>query len=288
MKKVVFEGWKNCVELVSGDFKLIVSTDVGPRVMGGFVGKSKNIFHVDPKLAGTSGAKEWVNYGGHRLWHSPEMKPRTYAPDNSRATAKENKDGSVTFTAGTEKSTGVFKSITIKSLGGNKFLVEHRLRNDNPWEIELAAWALSVMASGGTAIAPQNREPFALLPNSFFAVWPYTDMADPRVTWGRNFILLRQMAGTEPFKIGYNCKSGWLAYANNGTVFVKKFETVSDVEYPNNGCSAELYTNKDMLEVETLGPLCLLSQGEELLHVEEWSCVKGPEIKTEKDAERFF
>lgn len=288
MKKVAFEGWKNCIELLSGDFKIIVSTDVGPRVMGGFVGKSKNIFNVDPKLAGTSGAEEWVNYGGHRLWHSPEMMPRTYAPDNSKATVKENKDGSVAFTAGTEKSTGIFKSITIKPLGDNSFRIEHRLRNDNPWEIELAAWALSVMAPGGTAIAPQNRDPFDLLPNSFFSVWPYTDMADRRVTWGRDYILLRQMAGTEPFKIGYNCKAGWLAYANNGTIFVKKFETLSDVEYPDNGCSAELYTNKDMLEVETLGPLSLLSQGEELLHVEEWSCVVGPEIKTEKDAKKLF
>ena len=40
MKKVAFQGWKNCVELKSGDFKLIVTTDVGPRVMGGFVGKN--------------------------------------------------------------------------------------------------------------------------------------------------------------------------------------------------------------------------------------------------------
>ena len=289
MKKVAFEGWKNCVELLSGDFKLIVTTDVGPRVIGGFVGGSKNIFHVDPKLAGTAGAKEWVNYGGHRLWHSPELKPRTYAPDNSKAAAKENKDGSVTFSAGTEKSTGIYKSTTIQPLGENKFRVEHRLRNDNPWEIEIAPWALSVMAPGGTAIAPQNREPFALLPNSFFSVWPYTDMNDSRIAWGHDYILVHQVAGTEPFKIGFNCKSGWIAYANNGTLFVKKFEHFADAEYPDNGCSIEIYTNKDMLEAETLGPLYLLSPDEEILHVEEWLCTKGPkEIKTEKDAAKYF
>ena len=57
MKKVTFEGWKNCVELQSGDFKLIVTTEIGPRVMGGFIGDSKNIFNVDPKLAGKSGGE---------------------------------------------------------------------------------------------------------------------------------------------------------------------------------------------------------------------------------------
>ena len=172
MKKVTFEGWKNCVELVSGDFKLIVTTEIGPRVMGGFVGASKNIFNVNPKLAGQTGGEKWVNYGGHRLWHAPEMKPRTYAPDNGPATAKELEDGSVRFSSGTEPSTGICKSVTIKPLGENKFRVEHRLRNDNPWEIELAPWALSVMAPGGTAIAPLNKAPKALLPNSFFSFWP--------------------------------------------------------------------------------------------------------------------
>lgn len=141
MKKVAFQGWKNCVELKSGDFKLIVTTDVGPRVMGGFVGKNKhNIFNVDKDLAGTSGAKEWVNYGGHRLWHSPEIKPRTYAPDNSKVTVKELKNGSVSFSAGKEKTTGITKTLMITPLGGNKFKIEHHLRNDNMWEIEVAAW----------------------------------------------------------------------------------------------------------------------------------------------------
>ncbi len=289
MKKVEFEGWKNCVELTSGDFRLIVTTEVGPRVIGGFVGSSRNIFHVDPALAGTSGAKEWVNYGGHRLWHSPELKPRTYAPDNSKVTVKELKDGSVKFSAGTEKSTGIYKSITIKPLGDNKFRVEHRLRNDNPWEIELAPWALSVMAPGGTAIAPQNKAPFALLPNTFFSFWPYTDLADKRITFGHDFILLKQMTGMPPFKLGFNCENGWIAYANNGTLFVKTFEYFVDAEYPDNGCSVELYTNGEMLEAETLAPLYAISEGEEIVHVEEWLCTAGPKkIDTEKEAAKYL
>ena len=289
MKKVTFEGWKNCVELVSGDFRLIVTTEIGPRVMGGFVGDSKNIFNVDPKLAGKTGGDKWVNYGGHRLWHSPEAMPRTYAPDNSKATAKELKDGSVMFSAGTEATTGIYKSLVIKPLGNNKFRVEHHLRNDNPWEIELAPWALSVMAPGGTAIAPLNKSPKGLLPDSFFAFWPYTDLADKRITFGHDFLMLRQVPGKSPTKIGFNCENGWIAYANNGTLFVKTFEYYVDAEYPDNGCSVELYTNSEMLEAETLAPLYAVSEGEEIIHVEEWLCTPGPEkIETEADAAKYL
>ena len=287
MKKVTFEGWKNCVELTSGDFRLIVATGIGPRVMGGFIGDSRNIFYVDPKLAGKTGGDKWVNYGGHRLWHAPEMKPRSYAPDNTRAAVKEQKDGTVVFSAGTEESTGICKSLAIKPLGCNKFRVEHRLRNDNPWEIELAPWALSVMAPGGTAIAPLNKAPKALLPNTFFSFWPYTDLADPRFTFGHDFLMLRQTAGRPATKIGFNCENGWIAYANSGTLFIKTFEYFVDAEYPDNGCSIEFYACSTMLEAETLAPLYAVSQGEEIVHVEEWLCIPGPEkIETEADAAR--
>jgi len=289
MKKVTFEGWKNCIEMQSGDFKLIVTTEIGPRVMGGFVGDSRNIFNVDPKLAGTSGHSKWVNYGGHRLWHSPELKPRTYAPDNSKATAKELPDGSIRFSAGTEESTGIYKSIIIKPLGGNKFRVEHHLRNDNPWEIELAPWALSVMAPGGTAIAPMNKAPKALLPNTFFAFWPYTDLADERITFGHDFLMVKQLPGSQPTKVGFNCENGWIAYANQGTLFVKSFEYFVDAEYPDNGCSIEIYSCSSMLEAETLAPLYAISEGEEIVHVEEWLCIPGPEsIETEADAAKYL
>ncbi len=290
MKKVAFQGWKNCVELKSGDFRLIVTTDVGPRVMGGFVGTNKhNIFHVDRDLAGTSGAKEWVNYGGHRLWHSPEIMPRTYAPDNSKAAVRECKDGSVAFSAGKEKTTGITKTLILTPLGGNRFKVEHVLRNDNLWEIEVAAWALSVMAPGGVAVAPQNRAPFALLPNTFYSFWPYTEMNDPRYTFGKDFLLVRQDSKKPPCKLGFNCENGWLSYLNKGTVFTKTFEHFIDAEYPDNGCSIEIYTNEKMLEAETLSPLYQLGPGEEIHHVEEWCAADGaPEIRTEKDAAKFF
>ena len=114
MKKVAFEGWKNCVEIASGDFRLIVTTDVGPRIIGGFLGKNgKNIFHVDPKLAGKSGGDKWVNYGGHRLWHSPEIKERTYVPDNDPIQVVKLGDDGVSFIMEEPECTGLTKTLDI-------------------------------------------------------------------------------------------------------------------------------------------------------------------------------
>jgi len=287
MNLIKFEGWKDCVELKSGDFRIVVTTAVGPRVIGGFIGESNNLFCVLPKQAGKRGGKAWRLYGGHRLWHSPESKPRSYSVENGKIKVKELAGGACWFSNGTDEN-GIFKSITIIPLGNEMFRVEHRLRNDTKWDVELAAWALSVMAAGGAIVVPQpqGKDPKALLPNRYLTIWPYTNMADPRLTWGKKFTIMRQskrLAGK--CKFGFNCEDGWLAYVNKGTGFVKSFEHLVDADYPDNGCSIECFTNRFMLESETLSPLYQLTPGEELLHVETWAGLTGlPEVKTEKEA----
>jgi hypothetical protein len=290
MKKIEFMGWKNCVELNSGKFKIIVTTDVGPRIIGAFLGESDNLVYVDPSTAGnTVNKKDWLLYGGHRLWHSPEEKPRSYVPDNRPVDSKKTKEG-IMFSSGIEPGTGIYKSYTIKPLGKERFRIIHRIRNHNMWDIEIAAWALTVMAPGGTAVIPQpqgNKK--ALLPNRYLTLWPYTNMADKRFTWGEKYTLLQQDAKAKTnCKIGLNCEDSWLAYANNGVALRKRFEHLADAEYPDNGCSIEVFTNSDMLEIETLSPLYLLAPEEEIVHIEEWEAFSVGDILTEKDAAKYF
>ena len=290
MKTVEFMGWKKCVELQSGDFRLIVTTEIGPRIIGAFLGDSDNLVYVDPKTAGnTKDSDEWLIYGGHRIWHSPEEKPRTYATDNAPVKVTQQGD-TVSFSSGLESITGVSKGFSVTPLGDNRFQITHKLRNENLWEIEFAAWALTVMAPGGVAVVPQpqgNKK--SLLPNRYFTVWPYTNMCDPRVHWGDKYIILRQdEKATTPFKFGLNCEDGWLAYVNKGVALRKSFEHLPEAPYPDNGCSVEVYTCDFMLEIETLSPLYLLGPEEEIEHVEEWDAFEAGDIATEKDASKYF
>ena len=290
MKTVEFMGWKNCVEFNSGEFRLVVTTDVGPRIIGAFLGESDNLVYVNPETAGsTADSDEWKLYGGHRLWHSPEEIPRTYMPDNKPVEVKETEEG-IMFSSGTESGTGIYKSYTIEPLGNERYRITHRIKNNNLWDIELAAWCLTVMAPGGTGIIPQpegNKE--SLLPNRYLTIWPYTNMADERVTWGEKYTLVKQDSkATTNFKIGLNGEDNWIAYANNGIALRKRYEHLADAEYPDNGCSIELFTNADMLEIETLSPLYLLAPEEEIVHIEEWEAFKVGDILTEEDAAKYF
>ncbi|MEM2592895.1 MAG: hypothetical protein QXI60_09940, partial [Thermofilaceae archaeon] len=160
-----YNGWRECLRLSDGVWELIAPTQVGPRIIRfGFVG-GQNLFWEHPDQQGETGGDEWRIYGGHRLWHAPEHPVRTYAPDNAPIEWDWNGER-LLLRQPVETRTGIQKDIEIRWREG--FIeVIHRLINHNLWTVELAAWALSVMAPGGRAIIPQEPfqpHPEALLP----------------------------------------------------------------------------------------------------------------------------
>ena len=85
---VQYGGWQNCQRISNGTIEIIATTDVGPRIIRfGFV-DGENEFREVPEHAGLTGGDEWRSYGGHRLWHAPENKPRSYLPDNDTVVYK--------------------------------------------------------------------------------------------------------------------------------------------------------------------------------------------------------
>lgn len=289
VRKIEYGGWKNCIEVSNGIVDLVATTDVGPRIIRyGFTGRENEFCEMKEQI-GTTGGDEWKIYGGHRLWHSPEKAPRTYQPDNSKVAWRKKKYG-IVLNQPTESWTQLDKEIEISlSPDSSKVSVMHRLTNRGPWDIELSVWALSVMAPGGREILPLNTRDTGLLPNGMLSLWPYTKLNDKRVYWGEKYIMLSQDAkATTPFKIGLPVESGWAAYANHGHLFVKQFEHVDDIDYPDYSASSyETYTNNVMLEMESLSPFVVLGTDETYEHMETWSLydkVKVPGSEKDVDA----
>jgi len=274
LEKITYHQWLNCYRYANDQLELIITTDIGPRIIRLAFLEQENEFYEDPTLMGQSGGDSWKIYGGHRLWHAPEAFPRTYAPDNSPITLTEQA-GFVRVSQPPEASTGIQKEIDLQLHPQNaQVTVTHRLYNHNLWAVEVAPWALSVLNKGGQAILPlppRGSHAGNLTPTSSLALWSYTDMSDSRWTWGQAYILLRQDPTiTTPQKIGSSGQMGWVAYARNNHLFVKEFTFASDATYPDLGSAIELFTNTDILEVETLAPLSYLQPGDMVEYVEQW------------------
>ena len=284
--RIAYGGWPNCCHVSNGLVELIVTTDVGPRLIWfGFPGE--NELAEFPADLGRTGGNEFRLYGGHRLWHAPESKDRTYYPDNAPVALEPGTDG-VRVIQPTETTTHIQKEMEV-SLSPERPHVRilHRLRNHNLWAVELSVWALTAMAPGGIAVIPlppRGSHAEHLLPSSTLALWPYTDLSDQRLTWGRRYVLLRQDPNrAAPLKIGASVPDGWAAYARKDHLFIKTFRHVPGASYPDFGSSCETYTDGDMLELETLGPLTHVEPGDMLEHVENWFLWKGVPIPSGDD-----
>jgi len=292
MKVIAYAGWKNCVMLENKEIELVVTADVGPRVIRfGFKG-SRNFFREMDGQTGRTGGDTWLIYGGHRLWHAPEQTGRTDYPDNESVRHEWN-GRTLKLVPPLEKTTGIQKEMEITlDPDKNRVRVNHRLINRNLWDIRLSVWALSVMDRSGRAVVPQepyfSHGPGHLLPIRPIALWEYTKMGDPRWTWGSKYIQLRQDPEAKVSqKIGVLNRQGWAAYVLGGEVFIKKFPFRKDGEYPDYNTNTQIYTDANILEVETLGPLTTLAPGEQAEHWEEWSLHKADIPADEAGIERI-
>lgn len=276
---VHYQAWANCYRLSNDQIEIIITADVGPRIVHlGFVGGHNELFLVADDV-GRSNDDDFRFYGGHRLWHAPEVKPRTYHPDNKPVTIQQS-DGRLQATAPVEKSSGIQKQITVEMSADEPHLrLTHRLTNHGAWSVELAAWAITMCAPGGVGIMPlppQGETTTDLLPRTAIALWPYTRPADARWLWGNHFVMLRHdQQNASPQKAGLFAPDGWVAYANRGHLLVKVVRVDEDAVYPDRGCNVELYADGNLLEIETLGLLTQLAPGQHVEHIEDWYLFDG-------------
>ena len=266
VEQLSYGGLENCLHLSNGVIELVVPLDVGLRIVHfGFVGERNEFYRDDPLVIPADRHNTWQLYGGHRLWLAPEQVGRTALPDNQPITREDKRDARGDFVRliqPREALTGMQKEIDLYLGDGASVEVVHRVRNGGVRTRALALWAISVMQPGGMAIIPlppRGSHPQDLQPTSQLTLWAYTDLSDARFRFGHKYLYVRQdRSAALPQKIGASVPSGWAAYANGDHLFVKQFAYAEGAAYPDLGCNVEAFTNAQMLELETLGPLITL------------------------------
>jgi hypothetical protein len=250
----------------------------------------QNFFKEFDDQMGRSGESTWQPRGGHRLWFAPEDRVLTYAPDNFPIRIEVN-DGVLDAIAPVEELTGLEKRMVVRMAPtGTQVEAVHHIRNTGKEPFDLAPWALTMMAQGGTGIhgfPPRGTHPEQLSPSNPLVMWSFTNLSDPRWELLEKYLVLRQdPLNSIPQKLGSFNRETWGAYVLHEEVFIKRTRAVGEpAEYPDYGCSFETFTNADFLELETLGPLTRLAAGETVTHTERWSAHRNFHISEWTDAE---
>ncbi len=276
---VNYKQFGNCCRISNGKYELLVTTDLGPRVI--FYGKvgGENIMYEDIEDLinkdgeffdkNLPGKGAWHIYGGHRLWKSPEYMD-TYYPDNEKVNVGLLDNGAV-FTSNPEITTGIQKSIKITMHDDGKVELVHSFTNvAKSVSPAISMWGLTVLDKGAKAYIPLSQEDTGFLANRNLVLWPYTDIKDERLAIENNVVTLTQKNIAQPIKIGTSIKQG-VEVITKGLKFSLGFDYLEGERYPDFECNVESYTNNIMLEIETLSPLYTLQPGECKTHIERWN-----------------
>ena len=290
-----YETFGKCLKIENEICELYVTLELGPRIIRYALKGYDNMLKQDTdKVVGKCGPEYekafykdayWCNYGGHRLWTSPEAFPETYYPDNDPVSYEIKDDIAIIY--GNPQMTNNIKYTFEISLEENssKVTVNHIIENIDDKVQKFAPWSLTVMDPGGLEIIPKPTTDTGLLPNCVVALWPYSHMDDERLYWGNKYITIQQNPNIErAFKLGLNNEHQWIAYLNKKCLFIKRYTHLNDAIYPDFGVSFETYTDSGILEIETLGELREVNPNEKVKHTEYWE-LKEADISLDRKNE---
>lgn len=271
-----------CIELANASLSLLVSQAVGPRILVLRYQGGDNLFAEIPDFTMEVPRGRFHFYGGHRLWRAPEDLHTTYVPDNTPLEVITMNNGVRVLQV--EPFTGLQKGLQVELDEVRPVVtITHTLTNLSDAPMTLANWAITQLKPGGVAILPHATDATGFLPNRQIALWPYTDIRSPYLTWGNQYTLVHAEMTEGALKVGFPNPRGWLAYWREGTLFVKQAVFNPEAEYYDFGSSSECYCGKLFLELETLSPISTLAPGEAANHVETWAVfgdVEKPEDET--------
>jgi len=257
-----------------GDVQVTVALGAGPRILRYARRGGPQLFADLPGEVIESATGDFAFLGGHRLWRAREIPSITYEPDDRAAEIDRTTDGfRLTGPPGLD---GISRIVELKQRD-DATVVDHTLRNDGSGAVRCAAWSITQLVPGGTAVLAQPLDPVdaaGALPTGR-SCFGRTDPAGPEVELRRSEAHIHASPTQTRSKIGQANRRGWLAYALGGEVFVKWAPLHDDSrEYADLGASVECYRDHRFLELESLGPLTEIEPGSELRHREVWTLLE--------------
>ena len=253
--------------------RLFIPEGFGPRILELRLESGANLLAILPDARiPVQGQAAFSLRGGHRFWAAPERPQVTYADDDQPPEIIPGCAG-LDIVQKADRA-GIQKSWQVRlDPEAAEVTIQHQLTNAGREPLELAPWAVTMLQPGGVGLLPLlawGEDGRGTSPNRQLVLWPYTDVESRylRITNQGVFVRAEMLEGM--LKIGAPNPAGWLAYSQCGTLFVKYSAYQGDRIYPDRGASHQIYCDPGTIELETLGPLVNLAQGESASHQEVW------------------
>ncbi len=277
---VSFHGYDDCLRLSNGDAVVTLCPAAGGRVLEYSVDVT-NVLYLDPDDAGWTlqqFEKGQTDRRGQlsagRFDIGPEMVvQRGSVLWNGRWTAEIVADRTVKMTSQYDPKSGArLTRIFELDETGAHLRCTQTIANESDRPVSLCHWSRTFAVGGGIVLVPRSgpvRFPngYVRYENGLIRSRP----TEPNVHVDEDTVVI---SATPEFpKLGFDSHAGWLAYlAPTDQLFVKRFPTFPERSYNElAGLTVSVwYPEKDLVELEPIGPAENLAPGERADFTEDW------------------
>lgn len=241
--------------LKSGDVVMTIDQSNGAKVTSLKLGDKELLAQHVP-------AKGWqnnVNDYGSTFWPSPQTDwnwPPIKTYDNAPYSVKAG-ENCVTMTSGKDNKYPYIFIKEFKSEGNGAFAIKYTIKNASDKAVSVAPWEITRVPGAGVIFfdAPSIR-PENVLPSE----------KKNGLTW-----LPFSEDKKENRKIFADAE-GWLAFANDGMLFVKQFDNITTEKAAPKEDEVEIYVNRGTtyIEIENQGAYEKIEPGKEISWTVRW------------------
>lgn len=261
-------GWHDAVIIGNGQVEAVIVPSVGRVMQFRFAGETDGPFWENDRLAGQPmPTKPWEaahgSFGGDKTWPSPQSLWNWPPPDVFDAAPlafRVTADRAVVLTSPVSPRFGLRteRRITLDP-------TEPVMRIETTYEkvsgdpVEVSVWVITQAKNPAAVFLPVPAD--SKFPTGTTTMWGVPTNHLSRVDGMLR--LTRDLTGSH--KIGNDGTS--IVWVGTKELLRVDVPRVADATYPDDDCSAEIYTNPDpvpYVELETLGPLETLKVGDRL------------------------
>lgn len=297
-EQINYKKFGKCLKIFTEKIEVIVTLDIGPRVISYRRTNGENIFwedehdllflnNEDMDNMFYKGAT-WHGYGGHRLWRAPESFS-TYYPDNFPVTYYIENNVYV-FKQKIQPYNEIQEAIKLSFIDNETVVFEGIIKNKSKQVKELSCWSISMCKGPGIEIVELPNEPTSFIPQRHYSLWGFGALNnDSRAFYGDNYYSLRvDHSKEDAYKAGMKVTNGKVVYIVGNDIFIKSLPPFLKEIYPDNNVNYETYTKKWYLEMESLSPLKRLQPEASLSHKEIWNLYEFiDDIPFDKDEKKY-
>ena len=290
-----YHGWADALLLRSATTEVVVAPAIGRVLQFGFAGE-EGVFWENRALDGQTppwNPKDWVNFGGDKTWPAPEgewSKQTKFAGwrpppgfDGMAAQARVE-GGDVILTTPVDPSYGIRATRRMHLDAQQPVLTittTYERVSGEPSKVGI--WVITQLKEPVGIYVP--GPPNATAPKSYTLLMKEPP---PSLKAGNGMVSLTRNPQAS-HKVG--SEAGALVWVGEKAALRIDSPRVSGAEYPDQGSSAEVYTNPDPLkyiELEMLGPLRTLAVGEKMERVNTYTLYRRTGATAEAEARRIL